>query len=79
MCKHLHTALTAAAARVINIESQRADHAKYIFESLAYTIDGLSMSVLDVEVVSVVNMAHLSCMCVAFSHKIDCICKQTTM
>ena len=79
MCKHLHTALTAAAARGINIENERANRAKHLYESSAYTIDGSSMTVLDDEVVSVVNMAHLSCMCVAFSHKIDCICKETAM
>ncbi|XP_014675608.1 PREDICTED: uncharacterized protein LOC106815634 isoform X2 [Priapulus caudatus] len=77
MCKHLHTALTLAATKGIDVVEERRQHATVLCETSSYTIDDVFLTVLDGDTVGIVNMKMMTCICVASSHDIDCICKYT--
>ena len=78
MCKHLHTALILAAARGYDVEEQRMQKAASLLQNSAFNLDYPFLTVFD-ESMGMVNMETMTCICIAASHGIKCICKNTAL
>ena len=75
MCKHLHLALNLSAAREYDVQTVRSTVAEQLYTSGSWTVDGNFLTVVDREMVGVVNLMNMSCICVASSHGLECVCK----
>ena len=76
MCKHIHLAQLEASMRGLKIEDMRHEKAKEIISKMLYTVEEDDyISVFDEDGhVGIVNINNRSCLCVAHSHNLKCVC-----
>lgn len=76
LCKHVHIAIADAGQSGRSVEEMRKDKAMEILREGNYfkTLDGY-MEIFDSDGhIGMVNTLNQSCLCVAYSHNIKCVC-----
>lgn len=75
MCKHINLGLILAAKRGVEMTLKRKEQAALLLSEKCYCMDGSSLEVIDKDgQVGIVNMMAMSCLCIAYSHGVRCVC-----
>ena len=74
MCKHLHVGFTIAATHGTDVVERRRLKAMEIYQNYNFHVEDGHLHIMDGNHIGVVNLASSTCLCVAFSHGINCVC-----
>lgn len=76
MCKHLHIGFICAATHGTDVVQKRKQEAARAYENKDFHIEDGYLHVMVGDKVGAVNLDSENCLCIAFSHGVECICVQ---